>query len=544
MYVGIRTAVGAPASIKGPTISLDPRALPWYALLSIGRMLAAYLLSLAFSLVYGYAAARSRTAERLLMPLLDVLQSVPILSFLPIVLLSMSALLPQAVAVEISSVVLIFTSQAWNLTFSWYQSLNTAPSDMVDVATSFGFSRWLRFRTLELPFAAVGLIWNSVMSWAGGWFFLMAAEIFTVGERDFRLPGLGSYLQTAANAGDLKAIGWGIAVLLTIVILFDQFVWRPLLAWAERFRTELVERDEPATSWFYRLLQRSRLLAWQSTHILTPLMDRIDLLLARRQRSPAERQPKKPMGDAPLYAILGFAAAGLAYGGVHVGRLLIALPLAIWGEILLSALATLLRVVVALLIALVWTVPVGVFIGTRPRAASVLQPIVQIMASLPATALFPTFLLLLLRLPSGLDLAALLLMLIGIQWYVLFNVIAGAAAIPRDLEFTSRLLQLRGWLRWRTLILPSLFPYLITGMITAVGGAWNASVVAEYVQFGGQTYATRGLGAFIAQATARGDYTLLLAATLTMILVVVISDRLFWHRLYRMAEEQYRMELE
>jgi len=307
---------------------------------------------------------------------------------------------------------------------------------------------------------------------------------------------------------------------------------------------ELVERDEPVTSWFYRLLQRSRLLEWLSEHIMIPLSDRVDLLLTRRKRPPNGRERKRPLGGVLLYAFLACLTVGLAYGAIQAARFLSALPLVAWEEIALATLTTLLRVVAALVIALLWTVPVGVFIGTRPRAATVLQPLVQIMASLPATALFPALLLALLRLPFGLDLAALLLMLIGIQWYVLFNVIAGAAAIPRDLEFTTRLLQLRGWLRWRTLILPALFPYLITGMITAVGAAWNASVVAEYVQFGGHTYATRGLGALIAQATADGDYALLLAATLTMILVVVLSDRLFWHRLYRMAEDQYRMEMD
>jgi len=544
LYLGSRIAARVPAVIRGPTISLDPRALPWYALLSVGRMFAAYLLSLVFALTYGYAAARNRTAERLLMPLLNVLQSVPILSFLPVVLLSLIALLPQKTAVEFASIILIFTSQAWNLTFSWYQSLKTTPNELRDVSTLFQLPPWLRFRLLEVPFAAIGLIWNSVMSWAGGWFFLMAAEMFSLGERDFRLPGLGSYLQTAANAGNARAVLWGIATLLAIIVLLDQLVWRPLLAWSERFRTEMVERDEPATSWFYHLLQRSRLLDWLSEHLTTPVMDRLDLALARRARNQASKRRRNVLGTVLTYALLALLAGGLIYGTLQTGHLLLALPLATWGEIAAATLATFLRVVVALLVALVWTVPLGVFIGTRPRAATLLQPIVQILASLPATALFPAFLLLLLRLPFGLDLAALLLMLVGIQWYILFNVIAGSAAIPRELDFSARLLQLRGWMRWRTLVLPAIFPYLITGTITAVGAAWNASVVAEYVQFGGRTYTTLGLGAVIAEATSQGDYALLLAATLTMIFVVVTTDRLFWHRLYRLAEDQYRIEME
>jgi len=548
LYLGVRIAVHAPAIIQGPTISLDPRALPWYALLSTGRMLAAYLLSLTFSVIYGYTAARSRTAERLLMPLLDVLQSVPILSFLPVVLLSLSALLPQAIAVELASIVLIFTSQVWNLTFYWYQSLITIPEGLCDVATSFRFSPWLRFRMLELPIATAGLIWNSITSWGEGWFFLMASEAFTIGQRDFRLPGLGAYLHTAANAGDSAAILWGIGTLLVVVVLLDQFIWRPLLAWSERFRLDMIERDEPSTSWFYYLLQHSRALQRLSEHMLAPLLHKMALTFFRRKRrqgrTPVSNKGKNPSRGRILYPVVVLLGIGLVYGAWQAARLLLTLPLTAWGEVALATSATFVRVFAALVIVLCWTVPIGVLIGTRPRAAAVLQPMAQILFSVPATALFPTFLLLFLRLPFGLNLAAMLVILLGMQDYLFYNVIAGARAIPRELEFTARLLQLRGWTRWRTMILPALFPYLVTGMISAVGAAWNASVVAEYAQFGGHTYAIRGVGSLIAQATARGDYALLLAATLTMILTVVLTNRLFWHRLYRIAEERYKMEME
>ncbi len=542
LYVGVRIATGAPLVVAGPAIRLEVRALPGYALLSTGRMLAAYLLSLTFSLVYARMAAYRRVARQVLIPLLDVLQSVPILSFLPVVLLSFSTLLPREVAAELSAIVLIFTSQAWNLTFSFYQALETIPSDLDEVSRTFRFSSWLRFRALELPFAAQGLIWNSVMSWAGGWFFLMAAEVFVVGGRDFRLPGLGAYLQAAAQAGDTRALLLGLGTLVAIIVLLDQLVWRPLLAWGERFQLEMVESQEPATSWFYNLLQRSRLLDRFVAGVTRPVGEWLDLRLGGRpavDRVPAPASRFRRWVGILLALLL---AGALLYGLARAIGWLLTVPPAAWGAIGLGLLATLLRVTVAVGLATLWTVPVGILIGTRPRVAAVLQPLVQILASVPATALFPVFLLLLLRLPGGMQLGALLLMMTGTQWYILFNTIAGASAIPQDLEFTTRLLGLQGWRRWRTLLLPGIFPYLITGLITASGGAWNASIVAEYVEFGGHTHSVLGLGAVIAQSTAAGDYPLLLAATLTMILTVVLVNRFFWRRLYRRAEEQYRLQ--
>jgi NitT/TauT family transport system permease protein len=542
IYGGVRLAFGAPAVIQGPAISLQPSNLPYYAARSLGRMGAAYLLSLAFSLIYGSAAARNRKAEQFLMPLLDVLQSVPILSFLPVVLLSLSAVLPQRLAVELASIVLIFTSQAWNMTYAWYQSLTTLPKELREASTIFHFNPWLRFKVLELPFAAISLIWNSVMSWAGGWFFLMAAEIFTVGQRDFRLPGLGAYLQEAALQGNFYALGWGIATLVLIVVILDQFLWRPLLAWGDRFKLEMVESQNPATSWFYDLLSNSFLVQRLIQGVVRPVSEGVDGLMTRLFPT---WQPYEASETGPAWGYL--AAAGvflsaLFYGAYRMSGMLLQLSPAQWGEIGLGLLATLGRVAAALLIALLWTIPLGVKIGTSPRLAATLQPVVQIAASLPATALFPAFLLVFLPLPGGLNLAAVFLMLMGTQWYLLFNVIAGASAIPQDLKYTAAMLQLNGWGLWRTLILPALFPYVITGAITASGGAWNASIVAEHVSFGGQSYYEIGIGALIARATASGDYPLLLAATLSMVTAVVLINRLVWRRLYRLAEERYRLE--
>jgi NitT/TauT family transport system permease protein len=543
LYVGARLALNAPAEVSGPTISLSPTALPWYALLSVGRMAIAYLLSLSFTLVYGYTAAHNRTAEKVLMPVLDVLQSVPILSFLPVVLLSLSAILPEDFAVELASIVLIVTSQAWNMTFSFYQSLTTIPGEMHEASTIFRLNPWLRFKMMELPFATGGLIWNSMVSWAGGWFFLMAAETFSVGSRNFRLPGLGSYLQAAANAGDTHLILWGVGTLVLVIVLMDQLVWRPVLAWANKFKVEMVTGDEPPEAWFYDVLSRSWLLEQFGRYIWHPLNERVDAALG--YVSPNAAFSGRSANGRPSAVTLIFGAgviAGLAYGGLQAALLLATLPGTQWARIGIGTMATLLRVSIALAIAVAWTVPAGVLIGTNRKLATVLQPIVQIVASVPATALFPIMLLALINVAGGLNLAAVLLMLMGTQWYVLFNVIAGASAIPQDLAYSTQLLQLKGWARWRTLILPALFPYLVTGIITGSGGAWNASIVAEYVNFGGKTLDTVGVGALIAEATASGNYALLLGATLTLIITVVTINRFLWRRLYVMAEEKYRME--
>jgi NitT/TauT family transport system permease protein len=542
LYLGIRLGLGAPAVIKGPKIELAPRVLPYYVSLSLGRMFAAYILSMLFSLVFGYLAARSRTAEKFLIPLLDVLQSMPILSFLPVALLSLSAILPTPWAVELSSIILIFTSQAWNIGFAWYQSLTTIPRNLSQVSTIFRFNRWLRFKTLELPFAAISLIWNSMASWAGGWFFLMASEIFIVGNRNFRLPGLGAYLQEAANRGNYEAIAWGLGALILTIVTLDQLVWRPLLAWSERFTLSLTESPNPPTSWFYNALRNSRVLHFLRTTVLQPPLVWLDERLTRRLFAPeATVQPGRRRSWV-WYLLWLAAALGVLYGVFLTTRMLLTLPVQKWADISLGVLMTLLRVIASLVIALGWTIPVGVAIGSNPRLSAWLQPVVQIAASLPATALFPILLLLVLGLPGGLNVAAILLMLLGTQWYLLFNIIAGANAIPREFLYTADLLQLSRWERWHSLILPAIFPYAITGAIAAGGGAWNASVVAEYTQFAGKTYQTIGVGALIAEATGAGDFALLLAATLSLILVVVTINRLFWQRLYRLAEERYRLE--
>ncbi len=542
LYIGIRVSIHAPAVISGPNISLSLWALPWYTALSVGRMFIAYLISLAFTLVYGYVAARSRTAEKIMMPTLDILQSVPILSFLPVVLLSLSTILPEGFAAELAAIILIFTSQAWNMTYSFFQSVTTVPHELREASEIFRLNHWLRFRVVELPFSALGLIWNSMMSWAGGWFFLMASEIFTVGARDFRLPGIGAYLQTAASTGNIHAVVLGILALVLTIILLDQLLWRPILAWAEKFKVEMVAGERTAQSFVRDFMSRSWLFEQLTTRAIEPFVEWLDSRLGQEPRNTELRRTNKSSTSYPLI-VLAVVTGSVGLIGIYkMGWMLRALHSADWIAVALGTLTTFLRVVLALIIALAWTVPVGVAIGSNRKLAGILQPVVQITASVPATALFPVLLLMLVRLPGGLNIAAVVLMLMGTQWYLLFNVIAGAAAIPQDLRDTTALLKLSVVDKWRNLILPSIFPYLITGSITAGGGAWNASIVAEHVQFGGRTLATSGIGALIASATGKGNYPLLLASTLALILTVVSINRLFWRRLYRMAEERYRME--
>lgn len=540
--IGIRIAFAAPDYVSGPVISLQPQALPWYAMYSLLRMGTAYIISVAFTLLYGYAAARSKRNEQVMIPLLDIFQSVPILSFLPVVLLSLSAFIPVGLATEAAAVILIFTSQAWNLTFAFYQSLKTVPRELQEASSVFKFNSWQRFKILDIPFFQISFIWNSMMSWSGGWFFLMAAEMFTVEGKDFRLPGLGSYLKEAVIMNDGMALLFGLLALLAIIIALDQLVWRPLIAWSNRFKLEMVENEEAATSWFYDILQKTGTLNAVSHNTIDPINTWLDGIFYRISSARVTIDGQNGQHHLVTYIVLIVVAAVLIAGAVFAGQLLVQVPWEEWKDIITGLLLTLLRVAAALVIALAWTVPIGVAIGTNKKLAIFFQPVVQIAASIPATALFPLFVLFFISLPAGLNITAILLMLMGTQWYLLFNIIAGSSTIPQDLRFTSSLLNLNFWQRWRVLILPSLFPFIITGLITAAGGAWNASIVAEYVEFGGNIIQINGIGSMIASATAKGDFPRLLASTISMVVTVVLINRFFWRRLYRLAEERFVME--
>jgi NitT/TauT family transport system permease protein len=524
-------------------ISRSPLALPGYAALSLLRITLAYVLSLAFTLVYGYIAAYNAKAERFMIPLLDVLQSIPVLSFLPGVMLAMVALFPsRQLGVELGAILLIFTGQVWNMAFSFYASLKSIPQEMREAANIYRFSWWQRFTEMELPFAAIGLVWNSMMSVAGGWFALMACEMFVLGSRDFRLPGLGSYLQTAASAGDTHSILLGVFTMIGVIVLLDQFVWRPVIAWAEKFKVEQVESAEVPHSWVLNLLQHSRALAQLEQKAVFPLRESLMSFFSRRHNTRSADAPA-PRWKTYALGILGIAALGLTgYAVVRVAILLTGLDHSEVTELGQGLGATFLRVIAALLIGAAWTIPVGVKIGFSPRLARVAQPLAQIAASVPANAFFPVILLILFRLGAGLGVGSILLLLLGTQWYILFNVIAGAMAIPTDLKEACTVCRISGWQRWRKLILPGIFPYLLTGMVTASGGAWNASIVAEYFHFKGQTFSTIGLGSTISRATDGGNYDLLIAATIVMAAMVVTVNRLVWRRLYRLGETRFRLE--
>lgn len=488
-----------------------------------------------------------------MVPILDILQSIPILSFLPVVILALVAVFPHTnIGLELASVILIFTSQAWNMTFSFYHSVRTLPTDLQEVAAIARLRPWQRFFKLELPSSMIGLIWNSMMSWAGGWFFLMASEQFTLGTgRSFQLPGLGSYLQVAANQGNTGALLLGLATLIILIILLDLFFWRPLVAWADKFKVELSSGSEAPHSPVLDAVRRSALIALMNRKVFRPIGELLARFLNRLQSLPGTEASIKVSSQTASRSysarrIVEIVLALLLAVFVLIGlwnmiQLLAQVSLPAWGGLLLAAFATWLRTLAALLIGVAWTVPAGVAIGLSPRWSRRLQPVVQVVASIPATALFPVLLLLVVGLPGGLSFAAILLMLLGTQWYILFNVIAGAMAIPSDLREATTVYHATGWRRWRTLILPAIFPYLITGMLTASGGAWNASIVSEYVQFNAHTVSTIGLGASIAAAAASSNFPELLAGTLLMALFVVVLNRLVWKRLYALAERRYTL---
>jgi NitT/TauT family transport system permease protein len=532
------TPAGAPMEIH-----LEPSALPRYAMFSVLRIAAAYLVSLAFTLVYGYIAAYNTRAEKFMVPLLDTLQSIPVLSFLPGVMVAMVALFPtRQLGVELGSILLIFTGQVWNMTFSFYSSLKSIPREMREVAEIYRWSWWQRFTQMELPYSIIGLVWNSMMSVAGGWFFLMACEMFTLGDRDLRLPGLGSYLQTAANAGNTRAIWWGMGVMIGIIIVIDQLVWRPVIAWAEKFKFEQVESTDAPRSPILDLLRSSRVLPFFSRITVQPAAEFLSLHFARTHAEESPKPASRAIFQWLTRLFVVALLAGVLYESAKMVMMLTHLTREELRSIFLGAGATFLRVAFTLFLAALWTIPVGILIGLKPKLSAIAQPIAQVAASVPATALFPIILLVLIRAGGGLGIGSIMLLLLGTQWYILFNVIAGAIAIPTDLKEVCSVFRFGAKERWRELLLPGVFPFLITGFVTASGGAWNASIVAEYFKFRGHTYLTTGLGAVISNATDTGNTRVLLAATILMAAMVVTINRLVWRRLYQVASTRFRLE--
>ncbi|HUA99777.1 MAG TPA: ABC transporter permease subunit [Terracidiphilus sp.] len=522
-------------------------ALPVYAFYSIVRMAIAYGLSLAFAIGYGYIAAYNRRLEHWMVALLDILQSIPVLSFLPPVVLAMVALIPgHQLGIELGVILLIFTGQVWNLAFSFYSSLKSIPREMVEASRVYRYSAWQRFWQLEMPYAAIGLVWNSIVSVANGWFALIACEMFTMGDRSFQLPGLGSYLETASESGNVRAMIAGFTVMILIVAATDQIIWRPLIAWSDKFKFEQVESADRVRSPILTLLRRSQFFSALPGRI----WNQIDEPIYRRMARSRECRVIRPLdrgetgrASAALWLLAVAAAVAACWA---VGQAALMLRTITWPELRLlleGAAATFARVNAALLISAAWTIPVGVAIGLDPRVGRVVQPVAQILASIPATAFFPILLIGLVKIGGGLGIGSIALMLLGTQWYILFNVIAGAMSIPSDLREVSSIFHFTLWQRWTRLILPGIFPYLITGMVTASGGAWNASVFAEYAHLKGMTLQTIGLGAQIDAATDGGHFPILLLATILISLMVVTMNRLVWRRLYRLAETRYKLEI-
>ena len=535
--------LGAPVPVV--PISHSVRALPLYAVYSIVRMSIAYLLSLTFAITYGYTAAYNPRIESWMIGTLDILQSIPVLSFLPPVVLAMVALIPShQLGIEMAVIFLIFTGQVWNLAFSFYSSLKSIPKEMLEASRIYRYSPWQRFWQLEMPYATIGLVWNSIVSVAGGWFALILCEIFTMGDRNFQLPGLGSYIQTATYSGDVKALLAGILTVILIVVATDQLLWRPLIAWSDKFKFEQVESADRVTSPILELLQRSNLShipgrVWSSLE--EPIYRRFAATRACRIVQPIDSDDTRKKNSLGFWLLIILAAIAVAWGA---SRAVLMLQSVTWPDLrllLLGAGATFLRVNASLLISALWTIPVGVAIGFNPRLARVVQPIAQVMASVPASAFYPILLLGLIKIGGGLGIGSVALMLLGTQWYILFNVIAGAMSIPSDLREAASLYKFTRYQRWTTLILPGIFPYLITGMVTASGGAWNASVLAEYSKIHEHTLSTIGLGSQIDLATDSGRFPILLLATILISLMVVSMNRLVWRRLYHLAETKYKL---
>jgi len=533
------------SSLPEPVVSLDPLNLPEYSLRTVLRMLAAMVASLVFTFVYGTIAAKSARAEKVLIPILDILQSVPILGYISFTVTFFLSLFPgRVLGAELAVIFAVFTSQVWNMTFSFYQSLRTVPSDLGEAARNFQLSGWMRFWRLEVPFAMPGLIWNMMMSASGGWFFVVASEAITVGDKTITLPGIGAYLAKAIEEKSLVDVGWVILAMAVVIALYDQLMFRPLVAWADKFRFEQTAAQSVPRSWVLMLVKRAQL----TKYLLAPLgsllgsLVRVNLRLPRRATFLAPRSAAVERG---LLDVLwfGLVAAGASYA-VYETVNFIASELG-WPEVVNAVelgSCTLIRVFLLIIVASVIWVPLGVLVGLRPALAEKIQPLAQFLAAFPANLLFPIFVVGIVHFDANPDIWLSPLIVLGTQWYILFNVIAGATAYPTDFREAALNFHVRGWQWWRETVLPGIFPYYVTGAITASGGAWNASIVSEAVSWGDTKISAHGLGAYIAQATADGDFPKIVLGIAVMSFMVTVFNRMLWRPLYRFAEERTRLD--
>ncbi len=511
-------------------ISLAPTALIGYTFLSMSRGFMAYGLSLLFTFVYGYVAAHNRYAERILIPLLDVFQSIPVLGFLPGLILGMMALFPHSVmGLELASILMIFTGQVWNMTFSFYQSLKSIPQELIEASKIYGLPRWKIFWSVEVPFAMPGLVWNSMMSMAGGWFFLSVCEAFTLGGQDYRIAGIGSYMATAVENGYVPGELYAILAMVLMILAIDVFFWRPIVAWADKFKFEESTSEEEPTSFVLDVLRNSHVLRFFRILFSSKKLPK------RYVRSlPFKNEQQSTIGNILFYTSIGTISAVILWrfflfvGNVNLGEI----KTLLFGDVL-----TALRVYASVAISVAWTLPVGILIGKNLSLSKKVQPVVQILASFPAPMIYPWFV----AIFPNLNYSSVLLMLLGTQWYVLFNVIAGASSIPNQLKEAAMILKLSRFKTWVTLYIPVAFPYLITGMITAAGGAWNASIVTEYMNFNHKTIEANGIGALINNATISGNMSLLVLSIVIMSLSVVAINRLVWRPLQGRIMEKFSL---
>ena len=524
------------------SISLSPSALPGYAWRSVVRMFLAYGISLAFALTMGRIAAYNRRAELVLIPTLDILQSIPVLGFVSVTVTGFMTLFPGSVlGLECVSIVAIFSSMAWNIAFSFYQSLKTIPRELHEAAVNFRLTPSQRFIKLEVPFAMTGLVWNSMVSFGSGWFFLAASEAITVLNKNYQLPGLGSFMAEAVRQKDVAAIISAIGAIVAVVVLVDQLFWRPVVAWAQKYRIEGRDDDQP-TSVILDILRNSQLQAWFTDRVLAPTGGWIQRIIGRMEA----REARRP-GHSRLLAVLRWIVViplviigvSLILRGVSLAVFSWTLPMI--GHTAWLGLLTLLRVTAVVILASIIWVPIGVRIGFSPKLAKIAQPLVQIGAAFPANVIFPLITFAFVATGVPLSWGSILLLMVGTQWYVLFNVIAGALQVPADLREAAQVFGLRGWNRWRRLVLPAIFPAWVTGALTAAGGAWNASIVAEVAVWGDTTLTAPGLGALITETTQKGDWPGIILSIAMMCAYVVLLNRLVWQKLYEIAEERFRM---
>ncbi|MFI5234810.1 MAG: ABC transporter permease [Gemmatimonadales bacterium] len=535
-------------------IDLSPWALPKYTLFSLLRGVLALIISYIFAFVFGWAAASSARAERFLLPVLDILQSIPVLGFLPGLVLGLVALFPNRNAgLELAAILMIFTAQAWNLAFSFYNSLKSVPEPLREAAQVAGWGGWKIFRRLEVPAATPGLVWNGMLSMAGGWFFLMVNEAFQLGGRDFRLPGIGAYMSVAVQQGDRRAILLALVAMTVMIVAVDRLFWRPLVVWAQKFRLDDSAGDAPSTNWLLEFFRRSRLRvrarmvrhsAVETARVATRAAIRPIRTSLRHADRVLRRFPGPHPGRDSIVRVLGGVLTLLLFGGAGLGvaqlvRLLLHLNGAAWLSLGVAAGLTFLRVLSAVAISTAWALPVGILVGRSPRLSRVVQPVIQIVASFPAPMVFPIVILGFFALGIGFGFGAVALMVLAAQWYILFNVISAVAALPPQLVEAAEVFQVTGWRRWRSLYLPAAFPALVTGWITAAGGAWNGSIVAEYVQAGGTTHIATGLGSLISIATVHADFPLLAGGITVMSCIVVAWNRLVWRPMATLAQNQY-----